>query len=301
MKTVYILDRNSFALNTDEEVGYSIVTLTEETKCRSKHDRNKEYKKILSLWDKPNWHIYFPMELKEYESNLLFYRRKKDVLNQCKILELMCNDMFILMCEYFYLLICLVVIVLLHKNHNLVVKSGNVYPRDEHEAKLANFANEIIHKFAFISKNKDIIFKDGYYKWSKDKCNSNGNEFFNSLVKEYLAIIGKKVEKDYILCGKNKNINLLIFDKTKNVTKYDVEEIFNNYFNFKLNDSITKNLFIPYIVDVFNANHNIFEFNHIADAFLVFNAFSASKYEDINIEIKSKDSTLNKLYELLCN
>ena len=299
MKKVILLDENTIDFNSTDEVGISIITLAEATKGKSVHERHALFKKFIRCLNKDNYHIYIPAELNKLKELLNKAVEEENTKKQYSVLEEMCYKIYSLVCLYFVQSICLIVISLIHVNHNFTIINGEITYETNQERIIAEYCNNVVRVFQEIDTNKNKAFEDSYISWRKGDADSFGNNFFNLLISKYYDLLDKTIDKSIVLCGNGKNIKKVLFDSNASVSKERILSIFDAYFYFRFNDNLTKRLFIPYIFDAINDEKLNFEFNHIADSFLIFNALTAKKTENVEIELKSDDVNLIKVYKLL--
>ena len=178
---IKLLDVNSAVFNSSEEVGFSIVTLMELTKGLGQHDRNQYFKKFVSIWEKDNYHIYIPLELKELESDLIASIKAADRTKQNLVLFSMCEKIMVMVFVFFSQMICLFVIAMVFINHNLIIEDGQIPINSAIDKELADYNNYVVILFKHIFENQSDSFKDYYKDWNKNDGNEFGNKLLNYL------------------------------------------------------------------------------------------------------------------------
>lgn len=296
---IKLLDVNRAVFNSSEEVGFSIVTLMELTKGLGQHDRNQYFKKFVSIWEKDNYHIYIPLELKELESDLIASIKAADRTKQNLVLFSMCEKIMVMVFVFFSQMICLFVIAMVFINHNLIIEDGQIPINSAIDKELADYNNYVVILFKHIFENQSDSFKDYYKDWNKNDGNEFGNKLLNYLLKKYLELTGRKTKTNIILCGNQKNIKELFNIDGKRITYDRLCLIYKSYFTYKINPDLIQKLFMPYLLDAMNNDSSKFEFNHISDSFLIFNAITAQKSESCDIDIDSDDTTLSNVFALM--
>lgn len=292
------MDMNSLDLDSNEEVGFSIVTLAEATKGKSVHEKHSFYKKFLLLYGKSNYHIYIPHELDDLKSELETAISLKQKDKQYNILEQMCSSVINMIYIYYSLVICLFVIAILHINHNFYVDGDEIKVKDDNEQRLAVFCNFVVLTFSYIFQSRSVMFFDGYSKWEKEDGNKYGNNLFTFLMKRYYKLLGKSLPQNISLFFDKKNLNGIIANNKKIDVNY-LKSLFDLYFKFRINDTLTKTIFIPYLLKVLNDETTLLEFNHIADAFIIFNAITVAKSEEKEIVIDTNDELLKNTFSFV--
>lgn len=295
---VKLMDVNTIDFCSKEEVGLSIVTIMEITKGQSDHDRHMQFKKVLNIYGKKNYHIYFPQELKDLEKQLTQAITENNQTEQFAILDQMCSRIMTMVYIFFSQMVCLIVLVIIHLNHDLVIGNGSVICNTVQEEALAHFSNCIVKFLKSFYDDQETIFKDCYKGWKKGDGDSFGNSLFNQLIDNYYRVIGWNKVEDYILCGKGKNLGKVLIRNTP-LSLERIETIYKAYFQYRINDKLTKKLFIPYVLEAINEKKQKFEFNHISDCFLIFNALTAENTENEKIVIDTGDETVKRIYNIL--
>lgn len=293
---VKLFDVNTAVFDSEEEVGLSIVTLTELTKGLSDHGRHRYYKKFISVWNKDNYHIYLPHELDDLQTKFIEFMEQNKIDEAYDVLDAMCEKILRMIFVYFSQMICLIMISVVFLNFKLVIQNGEIPYNNGNEREMAEFNNYVAKTFAYIYENQNTIFKNCHKEWKKDDGNKYGNCLFGLFAKNYFKIINKPNDEEICLCGDAKNIDSLFTDEEHNITLEKLNKIFESYLPYKMNGELTKKVFIPHLMDAINDPKMKFEFNHISDSFLIFNALTCAKTEGSNIVIDSTDGNVNKIY-----
>lgn len=296
---IKLFDANKVVFDSSEEVGFSIVTLTELTKGGSEHTRNQYFKKFISIWNKENYHIYLPAELNKLKEELNYAIISNDKNKQFFVLYSMCNKIMTMIFVFFTQIICLLMISIVFSNHDLKIVDGEIPYANSNEMRLATFNNYVVNLFKTIYEHQENIFEGCYKDWKKGAGDVYGNQLFKLLLNKYSELTGEPLNPNVVLCGSKKNIASLFLKKDKRMSKDKLENIYKSYFPYKNNGELTQKLFIPYLLDAINEDKTKFEFNHISDAFLIFNALTVQKTEAEEINIDSTDETVIKMFSHL--
>lgn len=296
---ISLMDVNNISFDSNDTIGFSIITLVEITKGLNQHDRNSVFKKFLKCWNRPNYHIYLPHDLDYLSCQLKKALISNNSQEQFDTLKQMCCRVFSLVCLYFTQMIALIVISIVHLNHNFVIKEGRIICNTEKDVLLANFCNQVIKVCVEYEKNQKD-FEELYLKWEKGNGDLFGNILFNKFIEKYYNIIGEIRKEEYVLCGNGKKISDVFINKERKLSLDQFKNIYNSYFKYKINDDLTKKIFIPYAFDAIDTTEK-FEFNHIADSFLIFNAISVEKNDNNKIKLISKDKKLNEIFNYILN